>query len=218
MWLDLPERIEDEQQARSGCERLRNFIVDLASEWILRSRTWLFAHTSRCAALRLVEERPVRQLSPATFSRFIGKLAPGADSRAIHNALSVPESAKEKQAFVRDVERFCRLFPNAFYVSERGRDYVGVAKEQQEKGRLLSAGFHSMMGYYRDDEPLMKLLLTPDQCAHLDRLWQELDFVTSAPMRQYAGFVWFERTDSNTMRGAEFDFARPKTNRSPRQG
>ncbi len=65
-----------------------------------------------------------------------------------------------------------------------------------------------MMGYYRDDEPLMKLILSPEQGARLDRLWQELDFVTSAPMRQYAGFVWFERTDSATMRGAEFDFAR----------
>jgi hypothetical protein len=85
---------------------------------------------------------------------------------------------------------------------------VGKSKDEQEKGRLLSAGFHSMMGYYRDDGPLCELVLDERQKAELDALWQELDFVTSAPMRQYAGFVWFERTDSRYMRDPEFDFAR----------
>ncbi len=46
--------------------------------------------------------------------------------------------------------------------------------------------------------------------SELDALWQELDFFTSAPMRQYQGFLWFDRTDSRFMRDAEFDFARPE--------
>jgi hypothetical protein len=42
----------------------------------------------------------------------------------------------------------------------------------------------------------------------IDALWQELDFVASAPTRQYVGFLWFERTDSRYMRDPHFDFAR----------
>ncbi len=209
MWLDLPSSVSAEDQARRECQRIARLIgdwrgrlepeiKDLNVRGIHRgAQPFVLWKNDQYASYR---QRP--------YMDALGKLAPGADSRAIHNALSVPEAGRERDAFIRDVERFCRLFPDAFYVSERGRDYVGKPKAEQEKGRLLSAGFHSMMGYYRDDEPLMKLMLTPEECAQLDRLWQELDFVTSAPMRQYTGFVWFERTDSATMRGAEFDFAR----------
>ncbi|MCU0880731.1 MAG: hypothetical protein MUF06_23420, partial [Pirellulaceae bacterium] len=65
-----------------------------------------------------------------------------------------------------------------------------------------------MMGYYRDDRPLYDMILSKDEQREIDRLWQELDFIASAPHRQYQGFVWFERTDSRWMRDAEFDFAR----------
>ncbi len=105
---------------------------------------------------------------------------------------------------------FCALFPDAFYISERGRDYLDTPKEKQEKGRLLSAGFHSMMGYFRDDRPLMELILDETGQQELDGLWRELDFFAATPQRQYQGFLWFERTDSRTMREAEFDFARPE--------
>lgn len=105
---------------------------------------------------------------------------------------------------------FCSIFPDAFYISERGRDYLDTPKEKQEKGRLLSAGFHSMMGYFRDDQPLKELILDEAGQQELDSLWRQLDFFTAAPLRQYQGFLWFERTDSRTMRDAEFDFARPE--------
>jgi len=108
------------------------------------------------------------------------------------------------------IERFCAIIPDAFYISERGREFLDPDKNRQnaEKGRLLSAGFHSMMGYFRDDRPLYELVLTPEQQTELDALWQELDFIAFAPMRQHQGLVWFERTDSRFMRSEEFDFAR----------
>ncbi|MCA9118623.1 MAG: DUF1592 domain-containing protein [Planctomycetaceae bacterium] len=120
--------------------------------------------------------------------------------------LSNDEAEQVRQ--LASIDRFCSVFPDAFFISERGRDYLGVAKEQQETGRLLSAGFHSMMGYFRDDGPLYELILGEDGRRTLDRLWQELDFVASAPARQYVGFLWFERTDSRYMRDEVFDFAR----------
>ncbi|MCO8121794.1 DUF1592 domain-containing protein [Stieleria sp. TO1_6] len=109
-----------------------------------------------------------------------------------------------------DCEQFCAVFPDAFYIAERGRDYLGKSRDQQEKGRLLSAGFHSMMGYYRDDQPLQELILDEAGRSELDALWQELDFIASAPQRQYQGFLWFDRTDSRFMREPQFDFARPE--------
>ncbi|MCA8991134.1 MAG: DUF1592 domain-containing protein [Planctomycetaceae bacterium] len=122
--------------------------------------------------------------------------------------LVIPQNDADREWYLNSVAKFCSVFPDAFYISERGRDYLGVAKENQEKGRLLSAGFHSMMGYFRDDVPLRELILDETGNAELDRLWQELDFITYAPLRQYQGFLWFERTDSRYMRDPVFDFAR----------
>ena len=70
-----------------------------------------------------------------------------------------PADAVQRERLMAACEEFCSLFPDAFYISERGRDYIGTPKDQQEKGRLLSAGFHSMMGYFRDDAPLQELIL-----------------------------------------------------------
>ena len=43
-----------------------------------------------------------------------------------------------------------------FYIRERGRFFPD---DSQDKGRLLSAGYHNVMGYLRDDTPLMELIL-----------------------------------------------------------
>ncbi len=213
-WLDLPTTIEEAPSAEEACRKMRDFVVDLRrrlepeiEDFRVRgihkgAQPFVLWKNDQYAAYR---QRP--------FMPSIRKLSPGAESLAIADALSLPDDSspdagKRREQFESEVHKFCRIFPDAFYISERGRDYVGKPKAEQEKGRLLSAGFHSMMGYYRDDEPLMRLILDAAQQDQLDRLWQELDFVTSAPMRQYSGFVWFERTDSTTMRGEEFDFAR----------
>ena len=40
------------------------------------------------------------------------------------------------------------MFPDMFYKEERGRNYFNMTKD---RGRYLSAGFHNVMGYFRDD-------------------------------------------------------------------
>ena len=89
--------------------------------------------------------------------------------------------------------RFCSAFPDAFVVSERARVYLDPKKEKENAGRLLSAGFHSMTGYFRDDAPLYELILDDQGQRELDGLWHEFDCITGAPMRQYSSFLWFER-------------------------
>jgi hypothetical protein len=102
--------------------------------------------------------------------------------------------------------RFCRVFPDTFVVTERAPYYDPGSSP---KGRLLSAGFHLMQGYYRDDAPLCELILDDQERRELDTLWDELNFITLAPMRQYKDFIFFERAEPpRYMREAEFDFAR----------
>jgi hypothetical protein len=114
--------------------------------------------------------------------------------------------AGTEQRLRRALERFCAVFPDAFVVSDRGPYFDPNAAGQ---GRPLTAGFHLMQGYFRDDEPLCDLILTEEERRELDALWDELNFVTLAPMRQYKDFIFFERAEPpRYMREAEFDFAR----------
>jgi hypothetical protein len=91
-------------------------------------------------------------------------------------------------------ERFCATFPNRFY-------YVDA-----ERG--LAAGFHLVEGFFRDDQPLVKKVLTDTENRELDRLWKELDFVTQSVETLLRGFVWFERAERHVLHDKRFDFLR----------
>ena len=96
-------------------------------------------------------------------------------------AVPVGQRARYEKAFA----QFSRVFPDMFYMQERGRNYFDTTKD---RGRLLDAGFHSLMGYFRDDQPLYELLLDDAQQAELDELWLEMDVVASTTARMYAQF------------------------------
>ena len=118
--------------------------------------------------------------------------------------LVVPSDPARRASAIASLERFCDVFPDTFLVTERTSPWL--AKDQT--GRLLSAGFHSAMGYFRDDGPLYDLVLDEAGRREIDELWRELDFISNAPARQLSGFVWFERTDSNFMLSPEFNHLR----------
>jgi hypothetical protein len=124
--------------------------------------------------------------------------------------LIVPADPAERARYEAAFARFAAIFPDAFYITERARVYLDAEKEQKNAGRLLSAGLHSMTGYFRDDGPLYDLVLDEKGRRELDRMWDEFDFSASVPQRMHTSFVWFERTDSNFMRDAEFDPFRPE--------
>lgn len=209
LWHELPTDSLHAREAREGCERMATFVTTLRRELEPKveglkssgihsgAQSFVLWKNDQYAANR----RRYNSNAPMDTPEF-------PPETLVENALLLPMDGEERRAYWAALERFADVFPDAFYVSERGRDYVGVARADQEKGRLLSAGFHSMMGYYRDDGPLCDLILGDEQKRELDRLWLELDFITSAPIRQYQSFVWFERTDSPYMRDPEFDFAR----------
>ena len=117
------------------------------------------------------------------------------------------EEERQDADLRRAIERFCSVFPDRFMLNERGR--MNLPFEEQNKGRLLSAGFHLQIGFYRDDAPLYDMLLNEQQQARIDELWRDLFFVTDVSVRQFQDYVYFERAEGREIiTEAEFDFAR----------
>ncbi len=137
--------------------------------------------------------------SSATFQMAASK------RRASDPDLVVPADPTERARYEAAFARFAEIFPDAFYITERARVYLDAEKEQKLAGRLLSAGLHSMTGYFRDDGPLYDLVLDEAGRKEIDRLWQEFEFAAFIPQRMHTSFVWFERTDSSFLRDREFD-------------
>ena len=77
-----------------------------------------------------------------------------------------------------------------------------------DNNRGLAAGFHLVEGFFRDDRPLVEKVLSDTENAELDRLWQELDFVTESAETLLRGFVWFERSEREVLHDERFDFLR----------
>jgi hypothetical protein len=116
-----------------------------------------------------------------------------------------PDADTEKKLRA-GLERFCSVFPDLFFVADRS---TGSTTLDATKNRPLTAGFHLMQGYFREDAPLCELILTQSEKRELEALWFELDFIALAPMRQYKDFIFFERAEPpRYMFEAEFDFAR----------
>jgi hypothetical protein len=124
--------------------------------------------------------------------------------------LAIPDEASRSR-YEAAFTRFCQVFPDAFFISERARTALDQPKDRREKeakGRFLAAGFHNMFGFFRDDLPLYQKVLDEKGRRELDELWRELWFVTQAARRQHADFLFYERGETRTMRAAAFDFIR----------
>lgn len=198
MWSELPAPVRaNGDAARSGCEKMRDFVVGLREKLrpeVANLSVRGIAAGSQPLVLWKDREYAANRRKAATKGSTDPELAPPADpaARARH------ESA---------LAEFCGVFPDAFAVSERG--LVFLKEDKDSHGRLLSAGFHLMTGYFRDDQPLYDLILDERGQWELDNLWDEFHFITGDAVRQYKDFIFFERAEPpRFMQGAEFDFAR----------
>ncbi len=188
-WLALPEPLQDNAGLRKLCEQLRDLVLTE------RTRLAVPIGDFKVSGVNIGSQPIILWKNDAiAANRRRGQLPEG-------------DERQETPEFVAAVDYFCTTFPDVLLVSERGRMYLDP--KEQDKGRLLSAGFHLMLGYYRDDAPLYDLLLDENQQKQLDALWLQLDFATFAPERQFQDFVYFERAESpRFLTSAEFDFAR----------
>ena len=91
-------------------------------------------------------------------------------------------------------KRFCKLFPNRFYFVDDTRG--------------ISAGFHLIEGFFRDDRPLYNSVLNEEEKRALDRLWDELYFSTNINDKMLHGFVFFEREERSFLKHPDFNAIR----------
>jgi hypothetical protein len=198
-WKGLPPPVDHQEPdtLRASAGMMRDFIVGL-----------------RPRVAMTFDNLPARGIAAGSQSLVLWKDRQFAEHRTTYpaNALQldlsdyaqsdplviVPASQEARARYQQSFTQFCALFPDAFYVSERGRMFLTNPREiasDAQGHRLLSAGFHSQMGYFRDDAPLYELVLDRDQQRQLDSLWTDLDFITLAPVRQFKQFIWFERAE-----------------------
>ena len=104
--------------------------------------------------------------------------------------------------------RLSSVFPDVFYIKERGRFFPD---DSQDKGRLLSAGYHNVMGYFRDDTPLQELILDEKGKKELDRLWQEFEYIGDYTTRTYVQY-FFNQSGEVRGKGRESGTERPTDN------
>ena len=110
------------------------------------------------------------------------------DQQGLARPLMDPKHAEKFEA---SGAAFCKLFPSRFV-------YV-------DSTRGLSAGFHLIEGFFRDDVPLCRSVLSDAEKTELDSLWAELYFATGIWEKMLRGFVFFERSERNFLKHPDFD-------------
>ncbi len=172
-----------EKDAKAGCEKLRDSVNKLRKDFKPRVETISAPSISGGSQPFLLWKN--EQIA-AKHRRYFGD---------------------EKDKVLRaSLSRFCDAFPDAFVVADRS---TNASVANAGRGRPLTAGFHLMQGYFRDDAPLCDLVLSEAERKELDGLWHELNFIAHAPERQYKDFIFFERAEPpQFIKDAEFDFAR----------
>jgi hypothetical protein len=227
MWREMPatNAVGAAAIARQGADKMRDYVVKLrkkieftytpirvkglgeTAQPFLMYRNRQYANNRmnfNRAALRVEgEEMTAEELAKLQTNAPAGqfdaldnqsRLAADKAAKELDVELQVP--AGQRGQYEAAFGRFAAVFPDFFYVSERGRYFPDLTRDT---GRHLSAGFHNVMGYFRDDKPLYELLLNESEQKQLDQMWRELDFVALGLSRT---FIQFFLNESGEARGA----------------
>jgi mono/diheme cytochrome c family protein len=230
MWLALPAPGANASDAvRAKCIEMRDFVVRIrrdtamqfaapvveglppASQPLLNWKLKEFASHRRDSdpnALRNDTDPPPVVPEIPKYPDLHEEAAPrwaalSAKARAGDADLVVP--AAQRRIYEAAFARFASVFPDTFYVTERGRYFPD---DSDDKGRLLSAGYHSVVGFFRDDTPLMQLILDENGQKEIDRLWNEFDFIADFTARTWTQY-FFNQSGEVEGKGAESGTPRP---------
>jgi hypothetical protein len=209
MWRALPvPRANQPDAARAGCEQMRSYIAgvrkkveprfinitagSIGAAWqplLIWKNTQYATHRRKFDARQLqVQGEPLFNQRDVVEPEWENPFGPG-KTILVENEPGDPDlvvPAGQRARYEAAWGRFCGVFPDMFYRESRGRNYFKTGKDE---GRYLSAGFHNVMGYFRDDQPLYELLLDEKQQALLDEMWRAMDFVASINIRTYIEFA-----------------------------
>jgi hypothetical protein len=199
--------------ARRGCEQMRDFVVRIRRHteklfhtpegpginvnfqpFVMYRNKLLAAHRRDFdpAALRVEGEEPPRNFlvtqGPPFGKKEIEELknsiAAYTKARQEDPDLVVPVGQRDR--YEAAFARFSQVFPTAFCLRERGRFYPITSMDRE---RYLGAGLHSLLGYFRDDQPLVEMILDEKEKQELEALWREFDFIGDYTMRTYTQFA-----------------------------
>ncbi|MFN0121463.1 MAG: DUF1592 domain-containing protein [Blastocatellia bacterium] len=215
MWWQLPAPKRNQPDiAREACVRMRDFVARIRRHTeklfptlespgfstnfqpIVMYRNGLLAAHRRDfdpASLRVEGEPPLEKFAVTEGPPF-GRgeieelkrsIAAYTKERMEDPDLIVPagQRARYEAAFA----RFSNVFPTAFCLRERGRFYPINTMDRE---RLLGAGLHSLLGYFRDDTPLIEMILDDQQKQELETLWDEFEFIGDYTLRTYTQFIF----------------------------
>jgi len=229
MWRALPAPGASENEVRAQCVDMRDFVVRIrndtgmqyaapivkglpaASQPLINWKMREFAEHRRDSDPNALRDDDAPPPDYVPIPKYPGLHRESAyrwaamirDSRLDDPDLVVP--AAEHARYQASFERFANVFPDQFYVKERGRYFPD---DSEDKGRLLSAGYHNVMGYFRDDTALMQLILDDQGQKELNRLWDEFDFIAD-----YTARTWIQYYDNESGevdgKGAEAGSPRP---------
>jgi hypothetical protein len=209
LWRALPEpQAGQPNVARAGCEEMRSYVAKvrkkveprfinitagpIGTAWqplLIWKNTQYATHRRKFDPRQLqVEGEPRFEQRDVVEPEWDNPFGPG-KTILVENEPGDPDlfvPAGQRARYEGAWGRFCSIFPDMFYREMRGRNYFQTGSDE---GRYLSAGFHNVMGYFRDDQPLYELLLDNQQQATLDRMWREMDFVASINIRTYVEFA-----------------------------
>jgi hypothetical protein len=229
MWRGLPPPGLSPEWVRAKCVAMRDFVVRIrnhtamqfaapvvkglpaASQPLMNWKLRAFASHRRDSdpqALRNDTDPPPVVPEIPKYARLHGEAAVRwaalmEKARASDADLVVPGA--ERARYEASFARFASVFPDAFYIRERGRFFPD---DSQDKGRLLSAGYHNVMGYFRDDTPLIELILDENGQKELNRLWDEFDFIADFTGRTWVQY-YFNQSGEVQGKGSESGTSRP---------
>ncbi len=187
------------------------FGLPAGSQPLLNWKLWQFARHRResdPAALRNDTDPAPEPVKIPKYPGLHAEAAPRwaalmANWRAKDTDLVVP--AAQRKQYEAAFARFANVFPDHFFVSERGRYFPD---DSEDKGRFLSAGYHNTNGFFRDDIPLQELILDEKGKAELDRLWLEFDYIAKFTERTWVQY-YFNQSGEVLGKGAESGHPRP---------
>ena len=230
MWRNLPApNVNQPEVLRAKCVEMRDFVTKIRTHtakqfsapkvsglppgsqpllnWKLREYS-LHRRESEPSFLRNDTDTPPTIPEIPKYPGLHQEAAPHwaavtAKERAGDQDLVVP--AAERHRYEAAFARLASVFPDTFYITERGRYFPD---NTQDKGRFLSAGYHSVVGFFRDDAPLMELVLDEKGRRELDRLWRELDYAANTTNRTWTQY-FFNQSGEVLGKGAEAASPRP---------
>ena len=121
----------------------------------------------------------------------------------------IPQDEAERAPYIASFTKFASIFPDTFYIDERG--LMEYDAQYERSGRFLTGGTHNATSYFRDDAPLVELILDDAAKKTLDTLWKDFEVVAEFNERMYLQGIFYERNEAQTIlvtRDAEFNFAK----------